>query len=49
VKPAWFGTPECDIFMRDVLENDPLDIVRKFEQWACTTQKSECLWLSIII
>jgi len=45
-KPAWFGTAEADMFLREVLKKDPFDLMRLFEQWACARQKSE-LWMAI--
>jgi len=48
-KPTWFGTAECDNFLRETLYLDPLDVARLFEQWACARQKSmfHCLCLDV--
>jgi hypothetical protein len=39
--PTWFGSGDSMDFIRDVLELDPWDVTRQFEQWACARQKCE--------
>jgi hypothetical protein len=39
--PGWFATGDSAFFLRDHLKLEPWDIVRLFEQWACSRQKSK--------
>ena len=38
--PGWYATADAAFFVREQLNREPWDIVRLFEQWACSRERS---------
>lgn len=38
IEPEWLAPGNTINFIRDVLNLDPFDVIRRFEQWSCSKE-----------
>ena len=46
--PSWADSDDAIAFVSEVLKLDPMDLLAKFEQWACSRTKSDVLCVKIL-